>query len=79
MQADYDRFVAPQKVVEAGPVPVEGPAAPPSSDQSLALRHLPKPVQENFPDTVDHPVTDFHPRDVVAWAQPIEGGPSSIG
>ena len=80
MQADYDRFVAPQKVVEAGPVSVDGPAAPSSSDQSLALRHLPRPVQESYPDPVDHPVTDFHPRDVVAWAQPIEGsGPSSIG
>jgi antitoxin HigA-1 len=78
MQADYDRFVAPQKVVEAGPVTVEGPAAA-SSDQSLAPRRLPKPVQESFPDQVGHPVTDFHPRDVVAWAQPIEGGPSSIG
>jgi addiction module HigA family antidote len=76
MQADYDRFVAPQNVVEAGVVPGEPQARPQSLGQQSIARSLPSPI----PTSVDHDVSEFCPPDVAQWGRVLESdGRGTIG
>jgi addiction module HigA family antidote len=81
MQADYDRFVAPQNVVEARVATDEISARPSSLGQALPLRPLPTPsVSESCPTPDEHAVSGFGPLDVGPWVHPIHGnGSSNIG
>jgi addiction module HigA family antidote len=81
MQAEYDRFVAPQHVVDSGVVPAE-PSARPALGQAMAIRNLPKPpVAGGFQNPPDHSaMSEFHPPDVASWSRLEQGdGRSSIG
>jgi addiction module HigA family antidote len=80
MQAEYDRFMALQNIVECGVAPIELPGRPSSLSQGLPLCQLPMPKQRSFPHANDHSDSDLPPQDVPKWRQVIEGnGPSTIG
>ena len=80
MQAEYDRFVAPQNVVESHLPPTDVPARPSSLGQEMQLRNLPKPIPASFPDPADHAVSEFCPPEVAPWGRAILSNDSgSIG
>lgn len=80
MQADYDRFVGPQNLVDARVVPADAAARPASLGQGLAVRRLTKSSPASVPDAVELPSSEFPPHDVASWVRPVEGdGLTSIG
>ena len=81
MQADYDRFVGPQTVVDDRVMPVDGPSRSAALGQGAQQwRQLPKPTVTTYVGEADEPVTSFGATDVVPWRQEIEvSRRSSIG
>ncbi len=80
MQADYDRFVGPQNLVDARAIPAEASARPASLGQGMAMRRLAKSSPASVPDAVELPASDFPPHDVASWGRPVDGdGRTSIG
>jgi addiction module HigA family antidote len=73
MQADYDRFMAPQNVVESRVVPADVPARAVSLSPPLPARRLAQPVPESFPGETDLSASDLAPRDVATWGRPAQG------
>jgi addiction module HigA family antidote len=73
MQAEYDRFVAPQNIVDSDVVPSEAAQARPSSMVPAPGRRLPKPPPGSFPTTADLSATDFPPRAATAREQLMQG------
>jgi antitoxin HigA-1 len=79
MQAEYDRFMARQNVVDSRVVPAEAPARA-SVGQGTPARRLPKALPASFPNPADLSVSEFAPRDAASWGQLMEGnGGSRIG
>jgi hypothetical protein len=81
MQADYDRFVSPENVVESRLAVTEISARPSSLAQALPLRPVPTPsASGSCPTPDEHAVTGFRSLDLGPWGQPIHGnGRSNIG
>jgi addiction module HigA family antidote len=80
MQADYDRFMAPQNVVDADVVPAELAARPNAVGPATSVRRLSKPVPASFPSPADLAVSDFPPRAVTAGERLTQGnGPGNLG
>jgi addiction module HigA family antidote len=70
MQADYDRFTAPQNVIDA--------RIAPTVSQSMSPRRLPKPVPGSFPMPSDLSTNDFTAADRASRSRLGEGHGRSI-
>jgi addiction module HigA family antidote len=78
MQADYDRFTAPQNVIDARIAPTDVPGRPAAVSQSMSPRRLPKPVPGSFPMPSDLSTNDFTAADRASRSRLGEGHGRSI-
>jgi addiction module HigA family antidote len=81
MQAEFDRHMAPQNVVDGGVVPPESRARPSLAGPGMQARHLPRPPIVTYPEGTDGGApTDFTVEEVVPWGrQSHDSDRSSFG
>ncbi len=81
MQADFDRHMAPQNVVDAGVAPSESRSRPSLTGPGMQSRRLPRPPVVTYANGTDSGTeNDFTVEEVVPWGRPShDSGRSSVG
>jgi hypothetical protein len=82
MQAEYDRYMAPQTVIDSRVIPADAPSRPASVGQGAPVRRLAKPVpmQGSCPTPNELSASEFPAPDVASWGRRVQGnGRSGIG
>jgi addiction module HigA family antidote len=79
MQAEYDRFTAPQNVIDARVVSADGSSRPSAVGQAVPARRLLMPRQGSFPTSGDLAASELPALDVASRGRLIQGDGRSIG